>query len=87
MENKRLFWITFGIIVSIIWLFVTIRFFVKGSDTPPLTEFKIPDETKDFFRKLSSLGDGIIIIINPDPDPTTWGGDDDNYGDYYRGDG
>jgi hypothetical protein len=61
MNNKSKIWIIILISFSFITTLLT---FVFNKDAPPVSEFKIPDSTIDFFKKLSDLGHIKINLVD-----------------------
>ena len=61
MNNKGKIWIIGIIAFSFITTLLT---FVFNKDAPPISEFKIPDSTIDFFKKLSDLGHIKIKLVD-----------------------
>lgn len=61
MNGKGKIWVIFIIAFSFITTLVT---FVFNKDAPPLSEFKIPASTIDFFKKLSDLGHIKIKLVD-----------------------
>ena len=61
MNNKSKIWIIGIIAFSFITTLLT---FVFNKDAPPVSEFKIPATTLDFFKKLSDLSHIKIKLVD-----------------------
>ena len=61
MNNKGKIWIIVLVAFSVITTLLT---FVFNKDAPPVSAFKIPDSTIDFFKKLSDLGHIKINLVD-----------------------